>query len=183
MSSVPAAPRILVGLDDRAADGTAADRSGALWRLDQPGRQLDANLVRLRPDAVVGEHVEHDLDVLLVVVEGDGYLDGSPSGRESLTPGALAWLPRSARRNLTAGPRGLAYLTVHRRRPALGIKGPGFTGALGGDGALGTGGAGGEGGEAPCMLDRVCTACGRVSAETAALYCSRCGEALPARDS
>jgi uncharacterized protein (DUF2249 family) len=31
----------------------------------------------------------------------------------------LAWLPRRSRRQVTAGPDGLRYLTVHQRRKAL----------------------------------------------------------------
>jgi uncharacterized protein (DUF2249 family) len=36
-----------------------------------------------------------------------------------LRPGALIWLPRRSRRQFTAGPDGLRYLTVHQRRQAL----------------------------------------------------------------
>jgi hypothetical protein len=61
----------------------------------------------------------------------------------------------------------LAYLTVHQRRAGL---------------AIGNLTATAEGGEGPCLLDRVCPECGRLAAEASARYCSRCGEALPARD-
>lgn len=167
MSTVPAVPRILVDLGAEYAAGAAADRGGALWRLAEPGRQLDSNLVRLGPGAGVGEHAESDLDVLLVVQEGSGRLDG-PEGSLELAPRAVVWLPRGSRRALAAGPAGLAYLTVHQRRPPLGISN--LTAAVT------------EGGEGPCLLDRVCPECGRLAAEASARYCSRCGEALPARD-
>jgi len=36
-----------------------------------------------------------------------------------LRPGSLVWLPRRSRREFTAGPDGLMYLTVHQRRQAL----------------------------------------------------------------
>ncbi|MFC1439943.1 hypothetical protein ABUW04_16920 [Streptacidiphilus sp. N1-10] len=168
MPTVPAVPLLLVDLEAAYAAGVEAGRGGALWRLAEPGRQLDSNLVRLGPGATVGEHAENDLDVLLVVLEGGGLLDG-PEGRLELEPRGVVWLPRGSRRALAAGPAGLAYLTVHQRRPPLGI------GNLGGAAVA-------EGGEGPCLLDRVCPECGRLATEASARYCSRCGEALPARD-
>lgn len=157
--------RVLAALHETVASA-GEEQGGALWRLAEQGRQLDANLVRLSPGATVAEHVESDLDVLLVVVEGDGRLDNGVAG-QPLEPGAVAWLPRTARRALAAGPNGLAYLSVHQRRPGLRI---GFRGA-----------DADEGGEAPCSLDRVCPACGRMAAEADARYCARCGEELPTR--
>lgn len=158
--------RVLVALHETVA-AAEEGQGGALWRLSEQGRQLDANLVRLSPDAAVAEHVESELDVLLFVVEGDGHLDNGVE-RQTLEPGAVAWLPRTARRALLAGPNGLAYLSVHQRRPGLRI---GFR-TTGRD----------EGGEAPCSLDRVCPACGRMAGEADARYCARCGEELPTRE-
>ncbi|WP_275466694.1 cupin domain-containing protein [Streptomyces noursei] len=112
-------PRLLCDARELAADDPA--RAGALWRLAEAGRQLDANLVRLPPEGRVEEHVEPDLDVLLYVVSGDGVVDTAQE-RRPLTEGGVLWLPRGSRRSLTAGRGGLAYLTVHRRRPGLQIK-------------------------------------------------------------
>nr|WP_234386207.1 hypothetical protein [Streptomyces sp. ERV7] len=154
---------MLVALHEAVA-AAEEGQGGALWRLAERGRQLDANLVRLSPGAAVAEHVESDLDVMLVVVEGDGHLDSGVE-RQALEPGSVAWLPRTARRALLAGPGGLAYLSVHRRRPGLSI-------------GVRTADAD-EGGEAPCALDQVCPECGRMAAESDARYCARCGEALP----
>jgi quercetin dioxygenase-like cupin family protein len=100
--------------------GGAAAPAGALWRLTEPGRQLDANLVHLPPDARVEAHTEGDLDVLLAVVAGGGTLGGAPDP-QPLGPGSLVWLPHGAARFLAAGAAGLSYLTVHRRRPGLRI--------------------------------------------------------------
>lgn len=87
-------PRVLC---DTAALAALDDASaGALWRLAEPGRQLDANVVRLPPGHGVDTHREPDLDVLLLVLAGHG--------------------------TLTAGPEGLTYLTVHRRRPGMRIQ-------------------------------------------------------------
>ncbi|MFB7193430.1 cupin domain-containing protein [Streptomyces sp. NPDC056240] len=138
-------------------------RTGALWKLDGAARQLDANLVRLRPGTVVAEHVEPDLDVLLVVLEGDGVLRRAGE-EEQLAPSALVFIARGERRSVTAGAAGLAYLTAHRRRPGLAIARPPAR----------------EGGEPACLLGRICPACDRVSEDASAAYCARCGGRLPA---
>src|SRR5579859_1542012 len=51
-----------------------AAAAGAMWKLAESGRQLDANVVHLRPGRRVGTHTEPDLDVLLLVVSGGGVL-------------------------------------------------------------------------------------------------------------
>ncbi|WP_435849058.1 hypothetical protein [Streptomyces lavendulocolor] len=174
-----------------------ADRSGALWRLAEEGRQLDANVVRLAAGTRVAVHVEPDLDVLLYVVNGTGRLDTAEGG-QPVEAGCLVWLPHGSRRGMAAGPEGLAYLTVHRRRPGLSI---GTASARAGTARTGTADAGAvppgaaapgadaareaggerEGGEAACLLDRVCPECGRLApAETGVRFCGRCGSRLPA---
>ncbi|MEU9618408.1 hypothetical protein ACIQWV_05410 [Streptomyces sp. NPDC098085] len=160
MNSVP---RILAVLDELLTAAAPSDR-GALWQLAEQGRELDANLVRLPPGAEVGEHQEDVLDVLLVVVAGSGRV--AVGGDElRLTPTTVLWLPRTSRRALAAGPEGLAYVTVHRRRPGLSVRSSAAVSP-----------AAHEGGEAPCMPDRVCPACGRLSQDPEPVFCSRCGE-------
>lgn len=95
--------------------------AGVLWKLAEPGRQLDANVVHLPPAGRVDTHAEPDLDVMLLVVAGDGSLD-STDGARHLHEGALIWLPRDSSRSLTAGEDGLSYLTVHPRRPGMQIR-------------------------------------------------------------
>ncbi|MGW8379381.1 hypothetical protein [Streptomyces sp. ODS28] len=122
------APR-LVGDALALAGDLPGARRGAAWSLDAPGRQLDANLVRLPPHDRIELHSEPDLDVLLMVTAGRGtVVTGAPphTGEEPLAlyPGAVVWLPRGSTRALVADGAGLAYLTVHRRRPGLRIRGP-----------------------------------------------------------
>ncbi|CAM5260504.1 hypothetical protein [Streptomyces griseomycini] len=112
-------PRILCDTASLAALGDAP--AGALWRLAESGRQLDANVVRVPPGQRVDTHREPDLDVLLLVLAGDGTLT-APDGTHPLPAGALTWLPHGSTRALTAGPEGLTYLTVHRRRPGMRIQ-------------------------------------------------------------
>jgi quercetin dioxygenase-like cupin family protein len=110
-------PRLL---GDAAAvvAGSAPDAAGAVWKLQMPERDLDANIIRLPAGAGIDAHAGPDLDVLLVVLDGGGQL-GTELGPVELRAGALVWLPRRSRRQFTAGPGGLAYLTVHQRRAAL----------------------------------------------------------------
>lgn len=112
-------------LCDTAALAALEDApAGALWRLAESGRQLDANVVRIPPGRRVDTHREPDLDVLLLVLAGEGSLT-APDGTQSLRVGTLIWLPHGSTRSLAAGDEGLTYLTVHRRRPGLRIKSPG----------------------------------------------------------
>ncbi|MGW1463310.1 hypothetical protein ACWCPT_02995 [Streptomyces sp. NPDC002308] len=175
-----AVPRNLVVLADALAQA-GPDGRGALWRLAEQGRELDANLVRLPPDAEVGEHQENTLDVLLVVLAGSGTIVTGGSGvigtgdtALALTPTTVTWLPRTSRRAVRSGPDGLAYLTLHRRRPGLTIA-PAPP-------ALSRNEP--EGGEAPCALDRVCPECGRLAEGPegrAPKFCAECGERLGGR--
>ncbi|MEU3727157.1 hypothetical protein [Streptomyces sp. NPDC031705] len=167
MTTQPHLAGILTDLDAVIA-AAPADATGALWRLTGTARGLDSNLIRLRPGAAIAEHAEPALDVMLVVVEGGGRID-TEDGTLRLRPHTACWLPRGARRSLTAGPQGLTYLTVHTRRPGMGI----------GTAERPAGSAGGEGGETACLLHRVCPECGRLSTESGARFCSRCGTALP----
>jgi quercetin dioxygenase-like cupin family protein len=119
--TTPEVPRVLCDTGELIARATA--EAGALWRLGEPGRQLDANVVRLPPGQRVDTHAEPDLDVLLLVLSGDGAL-GTADGTMRLAEGTLLWLPHTSSRSLAAGEDGLCYLTVHRRRPAMQIRPP-----------------------------------------------------------
>ncbi|MFF4793081.1 hypothetical protein ACFY2M_25675 [Streptomyces sp. NPDC001276] len=119
----PAGPEPRVLCDARALADAPPVPGGVLWKLAESGRQLDANVVRLAPGTGVAPHREPDLDVLLFVVAGGGVLGaGTDDEPRQLTEGATVWLPHGSTRSLTAGPEGLAYLTVHRRRPGMRIR-------------------------------------------------------------
>lgn len=125
-SHAPAAdtprPRVLCDLAELLPPGDDLS-AGALWRLAEPGRQLDANVVRIPAAGRVDTHTEPDLDVLLLVLDGEAALVG-PDGRRPLRAGALTWLPHGSTRAVHAGPDGVTYLTVHRRRPGMRIQPP-----------------------------------------------------------
>ncbi|MFJ9083008.1 cupin domain-containing protein [Streptomyces sp. NPDC102384] len=159
-------PAAHVTLSD-VLNAAAPEATGALWRLDGAARQLDANVVRLRPGGGGDAYVEAELDVLLVVVEGHGMLHRAGVDKE-VEPGTLVFVPRGERRAVSAGEDGLVYLTAHRRRPGMTIRRaePQVTA---------------EGGEAPCLLPQVCASCGRAADDAGALYCARCGTRLEGR--
>jgi len=110
-------PRVLVDTAGLAAD-TTADASGAVWKLEVRERDLDSNVIALPPAGVIDAHAGPGLDVLIHVLAGGGQLT-TELGVIDLAPGILLWLPRRSRRQFTAGPQGLRYLTVHQRRQAL----------------------------------------------------------------
>lgn len=95
--------------------------NGAVWNLPHGG-DLDANLVRLEPDDDIGEHVNDELDVLLFVQSGTGHVRLGDATLQ-VAPEHIVLVPRGARRSIAAGPAGLTYLAVHRRRDPLDIGG------------------------------------------------------------
>jgi mannose-6-phosphate isomerase-like protein (cupin superfamily) len=92
---------------------------GVHWTLDA-GDDLNANLVRLDPGHEMGEHVNGEVDVLVVVLAGGGRAVVDTSTVE-LRPHVVCLVAKGARRSIHAGPAGLAYLTVHHRRGGLTI--------------------------------------------------------------
>lgn len=115
-------PRILA--DTTAIAGHAApDATGAAWKLQMRERDLDSNIIALAPGSTIDAHNGPDLDVLIHVLGGSGQL-ATELGTLHLQAGALVWLPRRSRRQITAGLDGLRYLTVHQRRPALTLTAP-----------------------------------------------------------
>lgn len=120
-AEVAASPKLLC--DARAlAEDLGSLSAGAVWKLAESDRQLDANLVHLPAGRGVDTHAEPALDVLLVVVSGEGVMETGEGEKLALTAGRVLWLPHGSRRSLSAGDDGLLYLTVHRRRPGMSIK-------------------------------------------------------------
>lgn len=119
----PDPPLLLPEVMTSTAGTGDTDGRGAVWKLEAAGRDLDANLIVLPPGDGIAVHTGPDLDVLVHVVAGSGRLE-TAAGSIDLAPGALAWLPRRSTRGFTAGPEGLRYLTVHRRRAALTLEPP-----------------------------------------------------------
>ena len=117
------AARVLADTRQLAAESEAADAAGAVWKLGMCRRDLDSNVIRLQADVTIDSHVGPDLNVIVLVLSGDGQV-GTELGPVNLHAGDLAWLPRRSRRQISAGPQGLTYLTVHQRRQALALTRP-----------------------------------------------------------
>lgn len=112
-------PRILVNTADLTnTQPDTAEATGAVWKLQTRHRDLDSNIIAIPPAGTIDTHTGPDLDVLIHVLAGHGELT-TEQGVLSLDPGALVWLPRRSRRQFTAGPNGLRYLTIHQRRRSL----------------------------------------------------------------
>ena len=118
--AMAALPRVLTDTGALAASAGAPDERGAVWRLTEPTRHLDANVIALPPGGTIDAHAGPDEDVLWHVLAGDGTL-ATDGGDVALTPGAIVWLPRRSRRAVAAGEHGLRYFSVHRRKSGLQI--------------------------------------------------------------
>jgi quercetin dioxygenase-like cupin family protein len=100
---------------DLASLAAGGGHPGARWRLD--GEDLQANLIRLGRGDRIAPHRNDEVEVLVMVVFGRGELtvDGQV---HPLAPMVVAHLPKGAVRAVEAVDGPLAYLSVHRRRPA-----------------------------------------------------------------
>ncbi len=101
-------------MDLRAVAATAGDRAGVIWTLDLSS-DLNANLVRFSPGQGVGEHVNDEVEVIVVGVSGSGIVRVDREER-ALSAGVLVFIPKGARRSTASASGDFAYLSVHRRR-------------------------------------------------------------------
>lgn len=116
-----ALPRVLVNTGELDAEAGSTDVAGAAWKLQIRNRDLDSNIIALKPGDEIKSHDGPELDVMIHVLGGSGTLT-TESGAVDLRPGALVWMPRRSRRAFTAGSQGLRYLTVHQRKPSLQLR-------------------------------------------------------------
>jgi mannose-6-phosphate isomerase-like protein (cupin superfamily) len=109
--------------DDLRAAGGPVDLLGGsgfgpLWGL--ASADLNATLLAWPPGHRIAEHVNAELDVLLVVLGGHGTTTVDKE-EHALAPGSAILIPQGSRRAIEAGDAGLRYLSVHRRRGPLQI--------------------------------------------------------------
>ncbi|HZP71874.1 MAG TPA: hemerythrin domain-containing protein [Gaiellaceae bacterium] len=93
--------------------------SGPQWGL--ASRDLNATLLAWPEGGGPDEHVNDERDVLIFVVSGSATVtvDGEPT---ELPAGRATIVEKGRRRSITAGRRGVRYLSVHLRRPPLQIR-------------------------------------------------------------
>ncbi len=96
--------------------------AGALWTLEG-SEDLNANLIGFPAGEGVGEHVNGEVDVLVVGVSGVGCVSVDGRGHP-LRAGVVAFVPKGVRRSTRSDSADFAYLTVHRRRTPLRIGRP-----------------------------------------------------------
>jgi uncharacterized cupin superfamily protein len=94
--------------------------TGPVWGM--ASRDLNATLLAWPAGHEVAEHVNDEVDVLVIVLDGDGTatIDGRS---HAMTGGGALLFPCGTRRRIRAGDGGLRYLSVHRRRGPLQIQG------------------------------------------------------------
>lgn len=94
--------------------------SGTVWTLEG-SEDLNANLVRFPAGRGVEEHVNEEVDVVLVGVSGEGSV--AVDGEEhEMRPGNLVFAPKGSRRSTRSDSEDFAYLSVHRRRSGPAIR-------------------------------------------------------------
>lgn len=108
---------------DLAEVASAEGGLGVVWS-QEGSEDLNANLVRFPTGKGVGEHVNGEVDVLIVGVSGAGYVAVDRLDHR-LRSGVAVLVPKGARRSTRSDSSDFAYLTVHRRRGPLRIGRPG----------------------------------------------------------
>jgi mannose-6-phosphate isomerase-like protein (cupin superfamily) len=96
-----------------------AGPGGPVW--GTRSAELNATILSWPPEAGTPEHVNAERDVAVVVLDGSGELtvDGET---QPLLPGEVTVIPKGTNRRIVAGPGGIRYATVHRRREGLQVR-------------------------------------------------------------
>ncbi len=101
---------------DLAAMTRDATAPGAAWT--HQSEDLNVNLLVFALSEGVAEHINSEVDVLLVGIAGAGtvFINGT---RHILSAGQTLVIPKGARRSTEGVSAPFAYLTCHRRRAGL----------------------------------------------------------------
>lgn len=107
---------LIIDVATLAGEAAEAGIAGPLWSVSTA--DLNANVLRFVTGDGVPEHVNNEVDVLLLVIRGEGAvtLDGHELRMHG---GQLMVLPKGARRAIRAVGDELVYVTAHRRRMGL----------------------------------------------------------------
>lgn len=106
-----------VNLDEVAA--SAGVRTGTIWTLKESD-DMNANLVRFDTGQGVGNHINDEVDVLIVGVSGSGIVQVDDE-EHALGAGILVFVPKGVRRSTWGITAGFAYLSIHKRRGLIRI--------------------------------------------------------------
>lgn len=95
----------------------ARGHKGTVWALEGSG-DLNANLVQFPSGGGVGEHINEEVDVVMVGIAGYGTV--TVEGREHhLCAGGMVFVPKGEHRSVRGESDGFAYLSIHRSRGLL----------------------------------------------------------------
>ena len=89
---------------------------GPVWT--SRSEDLNVNLIVLPKGEEIPEHVNSEVDVLIVPISGSGRLT-IEDGQQLLKPGVVVLITKGSRRVVQATSERFAYLTCHRRRASL----------------------------------------------------------------
>lgn len=108
-------------LGERAVGLRSGRGTGPVWTVATA--QLDVNLIDRPPGDSVAPHINEERDVVMIGISGEATvaIDGV---EEQLDEGVLLLVPKGSERSLTAGPRGVRYLTIHGAAPGVRIGPP-----------------------------------------------------------
>ncbi|HEX6288441.1 MAG TPA: AraC family ligand binding domain-containing protein [Herpetosiphonaceae bacterium] len=114
MSTQPPLPSAI--LVDLAALAVAAHQSGPRW--SHESADLDLTLLSWPSPQQIAPHVNDEVDVLLIGVQGSGEVTVN-AATYRLVPGMALLIPKGAQRSMRSTDDGWSYLSVHRRRRGL----------------------------------------------------------------
>jgi quercetin dioxygenase-like cupin family protein len=101
---------------DLLALARAAEGAGPIW--SHTAEDLNVNLVRFDGGTGVPAHVNAEVDVLIVAIEGEGRLELNGETL-ALRAGQACLIPKGVTRAIGSAGGPFAYLTCHRRRGGL----------------------------------------------------------------
>ena len=101
---------------DLLQQSSAASGSGPQWAHEC--EDLDVTLLSWAPGKSIAEHINNEVDVVLIGITGSGVVmvEGE---RHQLAAGALLLIPKGKRRAMQNGDERWSYLSIHRRRRGL----------------------------------------------------------------
>jgi quercetin dioxygenase-like cupin family protein len=106
-------------MTDEMPEPVKSLRGGPVWGIGT--EDLNATIVEWPARQGSPQHVNDDRDVVMVVLEGAAEVE-IDSERIDVLHGEVVVIEKGRLRRITAGPEGVRYLSVHRRRLGIVIK-------------------------------------------------------------
>lgn len=106
----------LIDIVSLVEEAQAAQQDGPAWSLETD--DLNLNLVVLRAGHSIAEHINNEVDVVLIGVDGHGRVTIDGVAIE-LDTGQLLVVRKGASRSITPLGARFAYVTCHKRRAGL----------------------------------------------------------------